>query len=219
MINLTNVVKTYDVGGVKYPALRGIDLQIAQGEYIAIVGTSGSGKSSLLNILGGMDSLTSGSYLYNEVAVEKLNAKDLNIFRKEHICFIFQSFNLLNRYTVFENVAFPLIAKGVSSGKRRDKVLNVLSELGILELKDKYPIHISGGQQQRTAIARALVSDNELILADEPSGSLDQATTRDLMNVFNVFKEKGRTLIIATHDNTVASCADRIIRIEDGKIV
>jgi len=216
MIQLENICKTYSVGGIETRALRGVTLSIRDGDYIAIMGTSGCGKSTLLNILGCMDRSTSGVYLFGDVAVHELNYKQLHGFRKEHISFVFQNFALLNRYTVSENVELPLLAQGISATKRKKMVTNTLEELGIAELRDKLPIHISGGQQQRTAIARALVANHELILADEPTGALDKNTSKEIMDVFDTINTNGRTIVIVTHDPEVAKHAKRLVRMEDG---
>lgn len=216
MIRLENVKKTYTTGNVDTEALRGVSLTIKEKDYAAVMGTSGCGKSTLLNIIGCMDCISEGSYFFNDLPVHKMSVKQMHRFRKGHISFVFQNFALLNQYTVYENVELPLIAQGFSSKKRKEIVLNTLEEVGILELREKLPVHISGGQQQRTAIARALVSDHELILADEPTGALDRKTSEDIMELFDRINHGGKTIILVTHDQKVAEHAKRIIRMEDG---
>ncbi len=218
MINLKQVTKTYCNGDCETPALRGIDLSIENGDYIAIMGTSGSGKSTLLNIIGGMDRLTSGEYYYNDIPVHKLSSNELHLFRKNHVSFVFQQFALMNQYSVYENVEIPLLAKGISKKERKRIVVEQLELLGIAELAKKRPIHISGGQQQRCAIARALASGNDLILADEPTGALDTDTGLGIMKLLKKINIQGKTLLVITHDPNIATMANKVIRIEDGKI-
>lgn len=218
MIQLNNIKKVYSNGKYSTNALQGINLTVSQGEYIAIMGASGSGKSTLLNIIGGMDYLTEGEYFYNDIPVHQLKSHDLHLFRKNNISFIFQQFALMNHYSVFENVEVPLLAKGVARKERKKIIMEQLNSLGIADIAEEMPIHISGGQQQRCAIARALVSDNQLILADEPTGSLDKNTGLDIMNLIKKTNEQGKTVIVITHDKDVANMADRIVQIEDGTI-
>ena len=218
MIKLKQVTKTYYNGDCETPALRGIDLLIENGDYIAIMGTSGSGKSTLLNIIGGMDRLTTGEYYYKDIPVHKLSGNELHLFRKNHVSFVFQQFALMNQYSVYENVEIPLLAKGISKKERKQIVMEQLEILGIAELAKKRPIHISGGQQQRCAIARALASGNDLILADEPTGALDTDTGLDIMKLLKKINIQGKTLLVITHDPNIATMANKVIRIEDGKI-
>lgn len=218
MIKLENITKVYESQGVKTNALNGVCLEIEAGEMIAIMGPSGSGKSTLLNIIGGMDSLTSGKYEYNGCEVSALNAIRLNTFRKEHISFVFQNFALMKDYTVYENVELPLLTRNVAKKERKRIVNEKLELMGISELAKKFPTQISGGQQQRCAIARALAAGNDMILADEPTGALDSKTGDEIMEVLKQVNEMGKTVIIITHDRKVAKKCNRIIEIEDGKI-
>jgi putative ABC transport system ATP-binding protein len=218
MIELRNLSKTYLTGGVETKALKNVNLTIRDGDYISIVGTSGSGKSTLLNILGCMDAPSEGEYIYDGEKINELNISKLNKFRKEHISFIFQNFSLLNSYTLYENVELPLIARGMSAKERKVKVMEMLELVGLAHLKDSFPLNTSGGQQQRVAIARALVTGNNLILADEPTGALDKNTTKDIMELFEKMKEKGRTLVVVTHDLEIAAMAEKSIQIEDGEV-
>ncbi|MDE7367624.1 MAG: ABC transporter ATP-binding protein [Lachnospiraceae bacterium] len=218
MITLSQVTKTYYNGECPTPALKGIDLTVEDGEYIAIMGTSGSGKSTLLNIIGGMDTLTEGEYFYNDIPVHQLKGNELHQFRKEHVSFVFQQFALMNHYTVFENVEIPLLAKGFPKKERKRIVMERLEQMGIADLAKKLPIHISGGQQQRCAIARALASDNSIILADEPTGALDKNTGMEIMTLLQEINQQGKTLLVITHDPGIAAMAHRIIRLEDGCI-
>ena len=219
MIQLKNVTKVYETGGVKTPALNGISLDIKDGEYRSIMGTSGSGKSTLLNILGGMDTLTTGEYYYNDIAVHKLKGNALHNFRKENVSFIFQQFALMKHYTVFENVEIPLIAKGLPKKQRKAIVMDKLEAMGIADLAKKLPANISGGQQQRCAIARALASDRNMILADEPTGALDKKTGVEIMETLRNVNDIGKTLIVITHDEKIADMSDRILNIEDGRLI
>lgn len=217
MIELKNVTKDYGAGEHCTHALCGIDLSIAEGEFVAVVGTSGSGKSTLLHIIGGMDQLTSGSYQFGEETVSDYSLAKLHQFRKRHISFVFQNFALMNQYSVYENVEMPLLARKVK--RRRDVVMECLEKMNIADLKDKRPTQLSGGQQQRCAIARALAADTPVVLADEPTGALDNRTSADIMSCFEEVLSKGRTVILITHDQEIAGRCQRIVRIEDGKIV
>lgn len=218
MIKLENVTKIYGSEDNKTVALDGISISIEDGEMLAIMGPSGSGKSTLLNIIGAMDTLTSGDYYFDDIKVNDLSDKKIHEFRKNNISFVFQNFALMGNYTVFENVELPLISKRVSAKKRKEIVTKQLKLMGIEELAKKYPAKISGGQQQRCAIARALASGNKLILADEPTGALDRKTGEDIMDTFISLNEMGKTIIIITHDENVARKCKRIITIKDGKI-
>lgn len=218
MIQLKNIVKTYDAGNRKFNALDGVSLDIQDGEMVAVMGPSGSGKSTLLNIIGGMDMATEGEYMYDDINVTKMKNKDLHIFRRDNISFVFQHFALMNRYTVYENVEVPLIAAHVNPLKRQETVMNQLERLGIEDQVKKYPTQLSGGQQQRCAIARALAANHRLILADEPTGALDVSTGNEIMEIFREIKDEGKTVVIITHDNGVAAKCDRILKIVDGKL-
>ena len=218
MIKLENVTKIYGKDGSKTVALDGVDLEIKDGEMVAIMGPSGSGKSTMLNIIGAMDDLTDGKYFFGDQEVSSLRGNKLHEFRKNNISFVFQNFALMNNYTVFENVELPLLSKRLSSRKRKEIVNEKLKIMGIDDLAKKYPTKISGGQQQRCAIARALASGNELILADEPTGALDRKTGEDIMEAFTKLNEMGKTVIIITHDEHVANKCQRIVHINDGKI-
>lgn len=219
MIKLIHVKKDYTEGGVVTNALKDINLEVKDGEFVAIMGASGSGKSTLLHILGGMDKLTSGEYYYNDEAVHDMSMGRLNIFRRDHVSFVFQNAALMKYYTVAENIEMPLISMNVGKKERKKIIEEKMEAVGIAHLAKKLPIHISGGEQTRTAIARALAGDNELLLADEPTGALDQTTGKEIMEVFKKVHEMGKTIILITHDPNVAAYADRIIRIEDGKII
>ena len=219
MIKLINVKKDYTEGGVVTNALKDINLEVKDGEFVAIMGASGSGKSTLLHILGGMDKLTSGEYYYNDEAVHDMSMGRLNIFRRDHVSFVFQNAALMKYYTVAENIEMPLLSMNVGKKERKKIIEEKMEAVGIAHLAKKLPIHISGGEQTRTAIARALAGDNELLLADEPTGALDQTTGKEIMEVFKKVHEMGKTIILITHDPNVAAYADRIIRIEDGKII
>ena len=219
MIKLIHVKKDYTEGGVVTNALKDINLEVKDGEFVAIMGASGSGKSTLLHILGGMDKLTSGEYFYNDEAVHDMSMGRLNIFRRDHVSFVFQNAALMKYYTVAENIEMPLLSMNVGKKERKKIIEEKMEAVGIAHLAKKLPIHISGGEQTRTAIARALAGDNELLLADEPTGALDQTTGKEIMEVFKKVHEMGKTIILITHDPNVAAYADRIIRIEDGKII
>lgn len=219
MIKLIHVKKDYAEGGVITNALKDINLEVKDGEFVAIMGASGSGKSTLLHILGGMDKLTSGEYYYNDEAVHDMSMGRLNIFRRDHVSFVFQNAALMKYYTVAENIEMPLLSMNIGKKERKKIIEEKMEAVGIAHLAKKLPIHISGGEQTRTAIARALAGDNELLLADEPTGALDQTTGKEIMEVFKKVHEMGKTIILITHDPNVAAYADRIIRIEDGKLL
>ncbi len=219
MIELNKITKIYNPKEVECIALDGIDLKIEEGSMVALMGPSGSGKSTLLNIIGAMDTATSGKYMYEETEVSKLKGAKLNKFRKEHIAFVFQQFALMDKYTVLENVELPLLIRNVSKKERRKKAIEVLKSLGIEKLKDKRPAKLSGGEKQRCAVARAIAADVPLILADEPTGALDSTNGKKLMEIFTELNKKGKTVIVVTHDENVASYCDRIIRLKDGRIV
>lgn len=216
MIKLENVTKDYINGKNCTNALRGIDLEIDEGSFSAIVGTSGSGKSTLLNILGGMDNVTDGKYYFFNELVSDYNYAKLQRFRKENISFVFQNFALMNKYSVYENVEMPLLIRKIRNRKRI--IMDCLEQMGIADMAKKYPTQLSGGQQQRCAIARALATDTPLLLADEPTGALDQKTGSDIIDCFKKVHEGGKTVILITHDMNIANRCQRIIRIEDGRI-
>lgn len=216
MVRLREATKIYTNGQSNKMALNKLDLAVSEGEYVAVMGASGCGKSTLLNILGCMDTLTSGEYYFGDVCVSSLSTKKLHRFRKEYIGFVFQNFALMNRYTIYENVELPLLARGVPLLKRKARTLEIMDAMGIGDLRNQLPMQTSGGQQQRAAIARALVSGNPLLLADEPTGALDQKTGNEIMNVFDSIHKQGKTIILVTHDEKIAKRADRIIWMEDG---
>lgn len=220
MIRLVNAKKVYkgDAADATAIALDGISMEIKNGEFVAVMGKSGSGKTTLLNVIGCLDKLTEGEYYLDDVDISSMGMFGLDRIRKEKISFIFQNYELMDNYTVYENVELPLLAHRVKSRERRKKVNAIMERLGILELGKKYPGQISGGEQQRTAIARALVADNEYILADEPTGALDEENSRELMNILKDIHGTGKTIIMVTHDKDIAGYADRIIEIADGRI-
>ncbi|MGN0166253.1 MAG: ABC transporter ATP-binding protein [Lachnospiraceae bacterium] len=218
MIKLENVYKEYKARGASTPALKGVNLSIEKGEYVAIMGPSGSGKSTLLNIIGGMDVLSEGTYMFNDMNIGSMSPQQLHKFRKKYVSFVFQNFALMNHYTVFENAELPLIAQGMGKRKRKEIVERTLEEVGIADLKKKLPMSISGGQQQRCAIARALAAGTDLLLADEPTGALDSQTGFEIMDVFESINRSGKTILVVTHDINVAKRAKRVIHIIDGQV-
>lgn len=219
MIELKNISKRYSFGGAVTNALSDISLSIGGGEFAAIMGASGSGKSTLLNIIGCMDTPTDGEYFLDGRDVTKLNSRELTDIRKEKITFVFQNFALMEKYTAYENIELPLVNRRVPAKERRKLVEGAAARLGITEQLRKKPKQMSGGQQQRTALARALASGAEIILADEPTGALDQRNGAELMEIFKTLNADGKTIIIVTHDIAVAERADRIITISDGRII
>jgi putative ABC transport system ATP-binding protein len=218
MIRLANIKKSYNGNGVSTTALRGISMDVRDGEMVAIVGPSGSGKTTLLNIIGCMDTATDGIYFCNGVEVSALKKREMEKFRKENISFIFQQFALLNDYTVYENIELPLRVQNIPGRERKRIVRNILEKLNIEELEKKYPTQISGGQQQRCAIARAVVAGGNIILADEPTGALDGATGQEILDVLKQLNRTGKTVILVTHDMRIAQQTQRIIWIEDGRV-
>lgn len=218
MITLENVTKIYKGDLFETVALQNVSLKIGQGEMIAIMGESGSGKTTLLNILGGMDELTSGEYYLNDFAVHNCKSSDLDVVRKKYISFIFQHFALMEEYDVYENIEAPLIARNIKKSERKRRIKEVVVKLGIEDLIDKFPCQISGGQKQRVAFARAVVADCPIILADEPTGALDEENTENIIKLFENLHQEGKTIILITHDPKVAARAQRIIEIKDGKV-
>ena len=218
-IDVRDVTKTYKSGSLEVQALRGVTFTIAHGEYVAIMGPSGSGKSTLMNILGCLDRATSGSYLLDDVDVSKLDDNQLAAIRLKKLGFIFQGFNLLPRTDALKNVALPLFYAGVPAKERREAAVARLAEVGLADRSHHKPQELSGGQQQRVAIARALVNDPAFLLADEPTGNLDSKTSKEILGLFDTLNQRGRTIIMVTHDEEVASHARRVLRVLDGLIV
>ena len=218
-IDVRDVTKTYDLGDVKVEALRGVTFTIDRGEYVAIMGPSGSGKSTLMNLLGCLDRPTTGTYLLDGTDVSTLGDDALANIRLKRLGFVFQGFNLLARTSALKNVALPLFYAGVGTRARNQVATKQLTEVGLGDRMDHKPSELSGGQQQRVAIARALVNDPAVLLADEPTGNLDSQTSEEIMALFRQLNEGGRTIIMVTHDEDVASHAKRIIRVRDGRIV
>lgn len=217
MIQLENCRKTYMHGSNVTEALSDVSLHVKSGEFLAIMGASGSGKSTLLHILGCIDRPTGGTYFYNGIDVNALSSKEWHRFRKNHISFVFQNFALMNQYTVEENIAIAM--DGLLNSPKKRKIREVAELLKIDDVLYKLPMYISGGQQQRTAIARALVSKGELVLCDEPTGALDRGTGEEIMKVIATLRENGKTIIVVTHDPAVAAVADRILYMEDGRLL
>lgn len=210
--------KTYRVGDQVVHALDGLDLDIHANEYVALMGPSGSGKSTLMNMLGCLDSPTSGSYVLNGQDVSRLEDDALADIRNREIGFVFQTFNLLPRYTAQENVALPMIYAGVGKADRMKRAEEVLAQVGLADRMDHRPNELSGGQRQRVAVARALVMRPSIILADEPTGNLDTATSLEVMELFADIQKAGNTVILVTHEEDIAACADRIVRLRDGRV-
>lgn len=217
MIKLNNIKKHYVTSGVVTKALDGIDLEIEDGEMLAIMGSSGSGKSTLLNIIGCMDNMTDGTYIYNNQVVSDMSLNQRKKFCKEHISFIFQDFALMDDYTVYENIELPLLLKGVKRKERKKQILECVEKLGIAKLLKKYPKQLSGGEKQRTAIARAIVAGNDIILADEPTGALDSDNSKNIMELLKEINSQGKTVIIVTHDEQIAKYAKKVFYIKDGR--
>lgn len=218
-IDLHAITKTYRTGAIDVPVLHGIDLQIAHGEYVAIMGPSGSGKSTLMNIIGCLDRATTGTYVLDGEDVSHLDDNALAEIRLRKLGFVFQGFNLLARTDAIKNVALPLFYAGVGAKERNRRATDVLGVVGLSDRATHKPNELSGGQQQRVAIARALINDPAVLLADEPTGNLDSRTSGDIMALFRALHESGHTILMVTHDEEVARNAARIIRLRDGLVV
>lgn len=218
IIILKQLFKFYQVGTEIVKALRNVNLTIYKNEYVAIMGPSGSGKSTMMNILGCLDTPTAGTYILNQKDVSRLSENELANIRNKEIGFIFQTFNLMPRYSALENVALPLVYAGVKKQERIEKAKEVLEKVGLADRMMHKPNELSGGQRQRVAIARALVNNPSIILADEPTGNLDTKTSIEIMRLFDVIHQMGNTVIIVTHEEDIADYAHRIVRLRDGKI-
>jgi putative ABC transport system ATP-binding protein len=218
LIRVTDLTRVYQVGTEEVRAVDGVDLEIAKGEYVAIMGASGSGKSTLMNLIGCLDTPSSGSYVLNGTAVAEMDDDALAAVRNREIGFVFQTFNLLPRLTAAQNVELPLIYGGVGAAERRDRVAAVMAQVGLTDRAAHQPNEMSGGQRQRVAIARALVCRPSLILADEPTGNLDSTTSEEIMSVLDGLHAGGNTILVVTHEEDIAAHARRIIRLRDGRI-
>ena len=210
--------KTYHVGDQVVHALDGLDLDIGTNEYVALMGPSGSGKSTLMNMLGCLDSPTSGTYALNGHDVSRLEDDALADIRNREIGFVFQTFNLLPRYTALENVALPMVYAGFSKAERISRAQEVLRQVGLGDRMDHRPNELSGGQRQRVAVGRALVMRPSIILADEPTGNLDSATSEEVMELFGYIQKAGNTVILVTHEEDIAAYAHRVVRLRDGRV-
>ena len=218
LIQARDLRKTYHVGDQVVHALDGLDLDIRTNEYVALMGPSGSGKSTLMNMLGCLDSPTSGSYILNGQDVSRLEDDALAEIRNREIGFVFQTFNLLPRYTALENVALPMVYAGMAKAERQERAREVLEQVGLADRMDHRPNELSGGQRQRVAVGRALVLRPSIILADEPTGNLDTATSEEVMELFGDIQKAGNTVILVTHEEDIAAFAHRTVRLRDGRV-
>ena len=222
ILSVSNLKKTYTTrfGGSQVQALKNINFSVDKGEYVAVMGESGSGKTTLLNILAALDKPTSGNVLLNGVNLSTVREKEISAFRREHLGFVFQDFNLLDNFSLKDNIYLPLVLAGKKHNEMEDKLRPIAKMLGIEEILEKYPYEVSGGQKQRAAVARALITEPELILADEPTGNLDSKTSQDVLSLLKVSCKKfSQTMVMITHNEEIAQTADRIIHIEDGHVI
>ena len=217
-VNHLKKVYTTRFGGNQVEALKDVNFSVEYGEYVAIMGESGSGKTTLLNILAALDKPTAGNVLLNGVNLSTVKEKEISAFRREHLGFVFQDFNLLDNFSLKDNIYLPLVLAGKKHNEMETKLRPIAKMLGIEQIIEKYPYEVSGGQKQRAAVARALITEPELILADEPTGALDSKATDDLLGLFNEINENGQTIVMVTHSTKAASHANRILFIKDGEV-
>ncbi|WP_407313316.1 ABC transporter ATP-binding protein [Desulfosporosinus sp. SB140] len=218
ILTMQDIVKSYSLDAEELVVLKNINLKINEGEFVSILGPSGSGKSTLMNIIGCLDVPTSGKYILAKHDVEDLDEKELARIRNREIGFVFQSFQLLQRLNALENVELPMIYAGVSPEHRRKRAATILERVGLAEKMNNYPNQLSGGQQQRVAIARSVVTEPTILLADEPTGALDQKTGQQIMQLFTELNSEGRTIVMITHDATIANYSNRVVNILDGHL-
>ena len=218
MIELERLNKSFTTAAGKLPILKDVSLHIARGEFVAIMGPSGSGKSTLLNVLGCLDVFDSGQYVFGDVSIQDLDSDALAALRCNAFGFVFQNFNLVPQLTAWRNVELPLIYSGKSRKVRKSIAEAMLAEMGLEERTEHRPVELSGGQQQRVAIARALINQPDVIIADEPTGSLDSETGQEIMQVLSALQKKGTTIVMVTHENEIAEHASRLIHLRDGRI-
>ena len=219
MLDIKNLNKSYKMGDSSLHVLKGIDLFAKSGEMVAIMGSSGSGKSTLLNIIGILDEADSGDYVLDGVEIKDLNEKKAANYRNQFLVFVFQSFNLINYKNAMENVALPLYYQGLKRKERQEKAMFHLEKVGLADWAKHLPSELSGGQKQRVAIARALASEPKLLLADEPTGALDTATSHDIMQFLQQLNDEGKTILLVTHEEDIAKMCKRIVRLRDGVII
>lgn len=219
MITINDLVKTYQRGDVKLTVLKSLSVQIARGEFVAIVGSSGSGKTTLLNLIGLLDTFESGSYSLADENVRAMGEQQLASLRSERVGYVFQSFHLLPKLTALKNVELPMIYRGIARRKRRQIAEACLAQVGLADRMLHLPTQLSGGQQQRVAIARALANEPDLIIADEPTGSLDSATGHEIMQLFTELNNAGKTIVMVTHEHDIAAYASRVLTLSDGELI
>ena len=221
LLNVNDLKKVYTtrLGGAKVQALAGVSFTVEEGEFVAIMGESGSGKTTLLNILAGLDKPTSGQVFLNMRDIVTLQEKEISAFRRDHLGFVFQDFNLLDTFSVQDNIFLPLVLAGKKYGEMKDRLLPIAAQLGIQDLLEKYPYEISGGQKQRTAIARAIITRPELLLADEPTGALDSRSAGQILDIFTGLNRSGQTVLMVTHSLQAACRAGRVLFLQDGQVV
>ena len=218
LIDIREITKFYDMGEERVRALDGVTLEVSRGEYLAIMGPSGSGKSTLMNLIGCLDTPTSGSYVLNGREVARMTDDELAQIRNQEIGFVFQTFNLLPRTTALQQVELPLVYSGVPKKERRDRAVRALEAVGLADRMGHHPNEMSGGQRQRVAVARALINDPSILLADEPTGNLDSQTGAEIMALFDDLNARGNTIVLVTHEEDIAAHARRIVRLRDGKV-
>lgn len=220
ILEVNNLKKVYTtrLGGNQVEALKNLSFSVEEGEYVAIMGESGSGKTTLLNILAALDKPTCGQVILNGKNIVDIREKEISAFRRENLGFVFQDFNLLDNFSLKDNIVLPLVLSGVDYKEMERRITPIAAQLGILDILGKYPYEVSGGQKQRAAVARALIIKPELVLADEPTGALDSKATEDLLTLFNKINERGQTILMVTHSTKAASHARRVLFIKDGEV-